>query len=60
MLNVGSLSGRIPSPLVSTYSFTKGGLQTWTKALAEEVKGQGVVVLMVQLAFVVSGMWQVS
>jgi len=54
ILNVGSLSGRIPSSLLATYSCTKGGLQTWTKALAEEVKHQGVVVTMVQPAFVVS------
>ena len=53
ILNVGSLSGRIPSSLLATYSCTKGGLQTWTKALAEEVKKQGVVVTMVQPAFVV-------
>ena len=48
------MSGRIPSPLLASYSFTKGGLQTWTKALAEEVKYKGVVVKMVQPAFVVS------
>ncbi len=54
VLNVGSMSGRIPSPLLATYSCTKGGLQTWTKALAEEVKHQGVVVSMVLPAFVVS------
>lgn len=54
VLNVGSMSGRIPSALLATYSCTKGGLQTWTKALAEEVKADDVTVLMVLPAFVVS------
>jgi 17beta-estradiol 17-dehydrogenase / very-long-chain 3-oxoacyl-CoA reductase len=54
VLNVGSMSGRIPSALLATYSGTKGGLQTWTKALAEEVKADDVTVLMVLPAFVVS------
>lgn len=54
ILNIGSLSGRIPSALLATYSCTKGGLQTWNRALAMEVKAKGVVVQMVLPAFVVS------
>ena len=54
IINMGSLTGRIPSSLLATYSMTKGGLATWTKALAEEVKDSRVVVEMVQPAFVVS------
>jgi hypothetical protein len=38
ILNMGSLTGRIPSSLLATYSMSKGGLATWTKALAEEVR----------------------
>jgi 17beta-estradiol 17-dehydrogenase / very-long-chain 3-oxoacyl-CoA reductase len=53
VLNMGSLTGRIPSTLLATYSMTKGGLATWTKALAEEVRDSRVVVSMVQPAFVV-------
>ncbi|ODO08349.1 long-chain 3-oxoacyl-CoA reductase [Cryptococcus wingfieldii CBS 7118] len=56
ILTIGSLSGRIPSPLLASYSGTKAALSTWTKALAEEVQPQGVVVELVQAAFVVSNM----
>ncbi|WVQ77875.1 long-chain 3-oxoacyl-CoA reductase [Cryptococcus sp. DSM 104548] len=56
ILTLGSLSGRIPSPLLASYSGTKAALSTWTKALAEEVKPQGVIVELVQAAFVVSNM----
>lgn len=56
VLNIGSLSGRIPSPLLSAYSCTKGGLQTWNTALAAEVEPVGVVVRMIFPAFVVSNM----
>ncbi|KAI9639145.1 putative 3-ketoacyl-CoA reductase [Dioszegia hungarica] len=56
VLNIGSMSGRIPSALLATYSLTKGGLQTWSQALAVEVEGQGVMVRMVIPAFVVSNM----
>ena len=41
VITIGSLSGRIPSPLLASYSGTKAALATWTKALAEEVKPQG-------------------
>lgn len=54
ILNMGSLTGRIPSTLLATYSLSKAGLTTWTKALAEEVVDSRVVVQMVQPAFVVS------
>jgi short-subunit dehydrogenase len=53
ILNMGSLTGRIPSSLLATYSMSKGGLATWTKALAEEVRDSRVIVQMVQPAFVV-------
>lgn len=54
VITIGSLSGRIPSPLLASYSGTKAALATWAKALAEEVKPQGVIVELVQAAFVVS------
>lgn len=56
VLNVGSLSGRIPSALLAAYSCTKGGLQTWNTAVAAEVEPQGVMFRMVLPAFVVSNM----
>ena len=53
ILNMGSMDGRIPCPLLAVYSYTKGGLETFTKALAWEVKGKGVVVEVVLPALVV-------
>jgi 17beta-estradiol 17-dehydrogenase / very-long-chain 3-oxoacyl-CoA reductase len=55
VLNIGSMSGRIPSAMLAVYSGTKAGLTTWSKAVAAEVKPKGVVVSMVIPAFVVSG-----
>lgn len=54
VMTIGSLSGRIPSPLLAAYSCTKGGLKTWNHALAAEVQSLGVVCTMVFPAFVVS------
>jgi 17beta-estradiol 17-dehydrogenase / very-long-chain 3-oxoacyl-CoA reductase len=56
VMTIGSLSGRIPSPLLAAYSCTKGGLKTWNTALAAEVQSKGVVCTMVFPAFVVSNM----
>lgn len=56
VLNLGSMSGRIPSSLLATYSGTKAGLQTWNTALATEVEPKGVIVRMILPAFVVSNM----
>jgi 17beta-estradiol 17-dehydrogenase / very-long-chain 3-oxoacyl-CoA reductase len=53
ILNIGSLDGRIPAPLLAAYSCTKGGLQPWSIALAEEVKKDNIDVQMVLPAFVV-------
>ncbi|GMK58435.1 hypothetical protein CspeluHIS016_0504670 [Cutaneotrichosporon spelunceum] len=55
-MTIGSLSGRIPSPMLAAYSCTKGGLRTWNTALAAEVQSKGVVCTMVFPAFVVSNM----
>lgn len=56
VLNIGSFAATAPSPLLATYSGSKAFLATWTKALAEEVKAQGVVVRLVLPGFVVSKM----
>ena len=53
ILTIGSLNGRIPPPLSAVYGGTKGGLQVWSRALAEEVQSQGVAVYMILAAFVV-------
>ncbi|KAK4684000.1 hypothetical protein P7C73_g6207, partial [Tremellales sp. Uapishka_1] len=56
VLNIGSMSGRIPSAYLATYSGTKACVTTWSKALSAELKHQGVVVQLVLPAFVVSNM----
>lgn len=48
------MDGRIPPTLLAVYGATKGGLSTFTTAVAEEVKDQKVVVKLVLPAFVVS------
>ncbi|RXK37719.1 hypothetical protein M231_04968 [Tremella mesenterica] len=56
VLNVGSLDGRLPAPLLAVYCYTKAGLEAWTKALAWEVRSKGVMVQVVLPAFVISNM----
>ncbi|KAJ7690686.1 3-ketoacyl-CoA reductase [Mycena rosella] len=54
VLNMGSFAGAVPSPMLATYSGTKAFLATFSAALDEEVRGQGVVVEHVNTYFVVS------
>lgn len=56
ILNLGSFAGIIPSPMLATYSGTKAFLETFTSALAEEVRSHGVVVQHLNTYFVVSKM----
>ena len=44
ILNVSSLAGLQPMPYVATYAATKAYLSTFSNALHEEVRGQGVSV----------------
>jgi 17beta-estradiol 17-dehydrogenase / very-long-chain 3-oxoacyl-CoA reductase len=55
ILNIGSFSGIVPSPMLATYSGTKAFVDTFSTALAEEVKNHGVTVQCVNPYFVVSG-----
>ncbi|KAJ3563633.1 hypothetical protein NP233_g8812 [Leucocoprinus birnbaumii] len=54
VLNVGSLSGEIPAPMLATYSSTKAFLATFTRAIAEEVRHDGVMVENLNAYYVVS------
>jgi len=56
ILNLGSFAGSIPSPMLATYSGTKAFVSTFSDALAEEVKGHGIVVEHLNTYFVVSKM----
>jgi len=54
ILNIGSFSGVVPSAMLATYSASKAFLATFSSALAEEVKNDGVVVQCLNPYFVVS------
>ncbi|EAU91530.1 ketoreductase [Coprinopsis cinerea okayama7 len=54
ILNIGSFAGAIPSPMLATYSGTKAFLSTFSSALGEEVKKDGIIVENVNTYFVVS------
>ena len=51
IVNVSSVSGEQPIPYVATYSATKAYLTTFSEALHEEVRRQGVTVLAVLPGF---------
>ncbi|KAG1824931.1 uncharacterized protein BJ212DRAFT_1323349 [Suillus subaureus] len=56
VLNLGSFAGLVPSPMLATYSGTKAFLETFTSAIAEEVRSDGIVVQYLNTYFVVSKM----
>ncbi|KIL65897.1 hypothetical protein M378DRAFT_186262 [Amanita muscaria Koide BX008] len=56
VLNIGSFSGAVPSPMLATYSGTKAFLTTFSAALGEEVKQHGIIVEHTNTYFVVSKM----
>jgi len=56
VLNMGSFSGMLPTPLLTTYSSTKAFLITWTKSLASELEGTGVHVQLFNTYFVTTNM----
>jgi short-subunit dehydrogenase len=53
ILNIGSMAGAVPSPMLATYSGTKAFLSTFSSALGEEVKKHNIVVEHVNTYFVV-------
>ena len=54
-MNIGSFSGVVPSPMLATYSGTKAFTDTFSAALAEEVKKDNITVQCINPYFVVSG-----
>jgi len=54
ILNIGSMAGAVPSPMLATYSGTKAFLSTFSSALGEEVRKHNVVVEHLNTYFVVS------
>ena len=55
VLNIGSFSGIVPSPMLATYSGTKAFTETFSTALADEVQQHGIIVQCINPYFVVSG-----
>ena len=53
ILNIGSMAGAVPSPMLATYSGTKAFLSTFSSALGAEVKKHRIVVEHVNTYFVV-------
>lgn len=53
IVNVGSFSGAIASPMLAAYSGSKAFVSTWSDALAAEVAPKGVVVQHLNTYFVV-------
>ena len=56
ILNVGSFSGQLATPLLATYAGSKAFLIGWSQALGEELRRDGVDVVLLNTFFVVSNM----
>lgn len=59
VLTMGSFAGLLPTPLLATYSGSKGFLQNWSIALGEEVQELGITAYFVQAYIVTSAMSKV-
>ncbi|KNZ54731.1 uncharacterized protein VP01_2872g6 [Puccinia sorghi] len=60
ILNVGSFSALIPTPLLSTYAGSKGFLYTWSQALGTELEPKGINVKLLNTYFVASEMSKIK
>ncbi|KAG4305961.1 hypothetical protein PORY_000871 [Pneumocystis oryctolagi] len=60
ILTMGSFSGITPTPLLATYSGSKAFLVSWSQALAEELKSDGIIVQLLNSYFVVSSMSKIK
>jgi len=56
ILNVGSFSGFVPSPMLATYSGSKAFLSTWSQAMADEYGSRNITIQNINTYFVVSSM----
>jgi len=60
ILNVGSFSALIPTPMLSTYAGSKGFLYTWSQALGTELEPKGINVKLLNTYFVASEMSKIK
>jgi len=60
IINVGSGSGLVPTPLLSVYSASKAFLNTWSQALGVELSQYGIIVECLTAFFVVSNMSKIK
>jgi 17beta-estradiol 17-dehydrogenase / very-long-chain 3-oxoacyl-CoA reductase len=56
IINLSSMAGRMPTPMLAVYSGTKAYLDFFSKALSQEYQAQGIVVQSVTPGMVVSNM----
>ncbi|KAF8306037.1 3-ketoacyl-CoA reductase [Clavulina sp. PMI_390] len=56
ILNLSSFAAAVPSPMLATYAGSKGFVNTWSQALGEEVRKNGITVQLVNAFFIVSAM----
>ncbi|KAI9229813.1 MAG: hypothetical protein DHS80DRAFT_26829 [Piptocephalis tieghemiana] len=56
IINVGSATGLVPTPYLSTYSASKAFVNTWSQALGAELSGTGIIVQSLTTFFVASKM----
>jgi len=60
IINLSSFSGRIPAPMLATYSGTKAYVDYYSNALAAEYANQGINVMSIAPGLVTSNMSQVK
>jgi len=60
IINVGSGSGLVPTPLLSVYSASKAFLSTWSQAIGVELSQYGIIVQNLNAFFVVSNMSKIK
>lgn len=59
IMTMGSFAGLVPTPLISVYSGSKSFLQSWSSALAEELKADNIDVQLIISYLVTSKMSKV-
>jgi NAD(P)-dependent dehydrogenase (short-subunit alcohol dehydrogenase family) len=59
IINVSSLSGRVPSPMLASYAASKHAVEAWSEGLREELVAFGVAVTVLEPGMYASD-WQTS
>ena len=60
IVNIGSISGRIASPMVGPYSISKFGLEAFSDSLRRELHPWGIRVVLVDPGAIATPIWQKS